>query len=118
MEIVVQSSKVVKPAYGEGSTPAVDVVIPLTVFDEVHDEYMSSIHGFHSPSPTPAALEAGLARALAEYREWARRLIDADGRQSTAGRCAPAERRWRAVRRGNLYPTSGWRARKINMKKN
>ncbi|PVH36533.1 hypothetical protein PAHAL_6G094400 [Panicum hallii] len=87
MEIVVQSSKVVKPAYGEGSTPAVDVVIPLTVFDEVHDEYMSSIHGFHSPSPTPAALEAGLARALAEYREWAGRLIAADG-SSAAGRRA------------------------------
>jgi hypothetical protein len=87
MEIVVQSSKVVKPAYGEGSswvsTPAaVDVVVPLTVFDEVHDEYMSSIHAFHPPSPTPAALEAGLARALAEYREWAGRLVAAAGRRA------------------------------------
>ncbi|OEL16254.1 Agmatine coumaroyltransferase-2 [Dichanthelium oligosanthes] len=76
MEIVVQSSKAVKPAYGESSswdTQGVDVV-PLSVLDEVHDEYMSSIHAFHPPAPTNAVLEAGLARALAEYREWAGRL--------------------------------------------
>ncbi|CAO2163953.1 unnamed protein product [Urochloa humidicola] len=77
MEIAVhvQCSKAVKPAYGESTTSrAADTIVPLSVFDEVHDEYMSFIHAFHPPSPTTAALEAGLARALAEYREWAGRL--------------------------------------------
>ncbi|KAF8654931.1 hypothetical protein HU200_061361 [Digitaria exilis] len=79
--ITIQSSKSVKPAHSMGTSwdthQAVDV-IPLSVFDEVHDEYMSSIHAFHPPSPTNATLEAGLARALAEYREWAGRLAVVD----------------------------------------
>ncbi|OEL21320.1 Agmatine coumaroyltransferase-2 [Dichanthelium oligosanthes] len=74
MEITVQSSKAVKPAYGGGDTPAA-AVVPLTVFDLISfDDYMFSIHAFHPPSPDNAALEEGLARALAEYREWAGRL--------------------------------------------
>jgi hypothetical protein len=81
MEIVVQSSKIVKPSYGGGRSwdnqQVAEAVIPLTVFDQLinDNEYISSIHAFHPPSPTSAALEQGLAMALAEYREWAGRLV-------------------------------------------
>ncbi|TKW09360.1 hypothetical protein SEVIR_6G089500v4 [Setaria viridis] len=75
MKITVQSSKAVKPDYDGGDAPAAATVVPLTVFDLISfDDYMFGIHAFHPPSPTTAALEAGLARALAEYREWAGRL--------------------------------------------
>ncbi|RLM60550.1 agmatine coumaroyltransferase-2-like [Panicum miliaceum] len=74
MKITVQSSKAVKPDYGGGETPAT-AFVPLTAFDLISfDDYMFGIHAFHPPSPPTAALEAGLARALAEYREWAGRL--------------------------------------------
>jgi len=73
-KITVQSSKAVKPDYGGGHTPAT-AFVPLTVFDLISfDDYMFGVHAFHPPSPPTAALEAGLARALAEYREWAGRL--------------------------------------------
>jgi len=75
MKITVLSSKAVKPDYGSGDTPAAAAFVPLTVFDLISfDDYMFGIHAFHPPSPPAAALEAGLARALAEYREWAGRL--------------------------------------------
>ncbi|KAF8751956.1 hypothetical protein HU200_012016 [Digitaria exilis] len=76
MKITVLSSKAVKPDYGDdGDTPATTTVVPLTVFDLIsYDDYMFGIHAFHPPSPPNAALEAGLARALAEFREWAGRL--------------------------------------------
>ncbi|KAF8654989.1 hypothetical protein HU200_061423 [Digitaria exilis] len=76
MKITVLSSKAVKPHYGDdGDAPATTTVVPLTVFDLIsYSDYMFGIHAFHPPSPPNAALEAGLARALAEFREWAGRL--------------------------------------------
>ncbi|KAL6890127.1 hypothetical protein ACP4OV_008890 [Aristida adscensionis] len=80
MKITVQSSKAVKPVYGHvgdggGSGVVLDDVVPLTVFDKVtFDQYVSGINFFRPPAPPTAVLEAGLARALAEYREWAGRL--------------------------------------------
>ncbi|XP_034605783.1 agmatine coumaroyltransferase-2 [Setaria viridis] len=77
MKITVHSSKAVRPAYGANGVPfpAADAV-PLTVFDKASfDEYISGISFFRPPAPpNNAVLEAGLARALAEYREWAGRL--------------------------------------------
>ncbi|KAF8751954.1 hypothetical protein HU200_012014 [Digitaria exilis] len=76
MEIAIQSSKTVKPAYGGSrswDTQAMEVV-PLTAFDELVNEYMSSIHAFYPPAPSNAAMEEGLAKALAEHREWAGKL--------------------------------------------
>uniref|UniRef100_J3N9K0 Uncharacterized protein n=1 Tax=Oryza brachyantha TaxID=4533 RepID=J3N9K0_ORYBR len=73
MDITVHSSKCVKPAYayaGAGDAPAAADVVPLTVFDKVNfDMYISAIYAFRSPVPPNAVLEAGLAKALAEYRE-------------------------------------------------
>ncbi|KAG8043826.1 hypothetical protein GUJ93_ZPchr0458g22314 [Zizania palustris] len=83
MKITVQSSKAVKPAYGSGEvTPvATGDVVPLSVFDKVNfDTYISVIYAFRPPAPANAVLEAGLAKALVEYPEWAGRLgVDDDG---------------------------------------
>jgi hypothetical protein len=80
MEITVHSSKSVKPDYGDGgSRGGAGGVIPLSVFDRVnYDEYIFYVYAFHPPAPPSVALEAGLARALAAYPEWAGRLgVDA-----------------------------------------
>uniref|UniRef100_A0ACD5V935 Uncharacterized protein n=1 Tax=Avena sativa TaxID=4498 RepID=A0ACD5V935_AVESA len=75
MEISVQSSKSVKPAYVVA--PATVNVIPLTVFDRANlDTHVSVIYAFRTPAPSNAVLEAGLANALVDYREWAGRLDD------------------------------------------
>ncbi|CAL4983887.1 unnamed protein product [Urochloa decumbens] len=83
MKITVESSKAVKPATsGSGpSVPAGDDVVPLTVFDKVNfDEHILAINFFSPPAPPNAALKAGLAEALAHYREWAGRIgVDATG---------------------------------------
>ncbi|RCV39014.1 hypothetical protein SETIT_8G188600v2 [Setaria italica] len=86
MKITVQTSKAVNPAYGGGSggaplAAANATAVPLTVFDKVnYDLYISGINFFRPPAPPNAVLAAGLARALAEYREWAGRLgVDAAG---------------------------------------
>lgn len=74
------SSKPVKPDYGDRGAGGGDVV-PLSVFDKVsYDEYVTGLCAFHPPAPANDVLEAGLAKALAEYREWAGRLgADAGG---------------------------------------
>ncbi|XP_040379580.1 agmatine hydroxycinnamoyltransferase 1 [Oryza brachyantha] len=88
MKITVHSSKPVKPAYGGAvsaaavtTTTADDDVVPLTVFDKANfDTYVSVIYAFRPPAPANAVLEAGLAKALAEYREWAGRFgVDGNG---------------------------------------
>jgi hypothetical protein len=80
MKITVQTSKAVKPAYGGGSGGAPSAAaVPLTVFDKANfDQYISGINFFRPPAPPNAVLAAGLARALAEYREWAGRLVIVD----------------------------------------
>ncbi|KAG2575454.1 agmatine coumaroyltransferase-2-like [Panicum virgatum] len=85
MKITVQSSKAVKPAYPGGEAPAgAPGVVPLTVLDKANfDTYISVIYAFRPPAPGNAALEAGLARVLVEYREWAGRLgVDAQGNRA------------------------------------
>ncbi|KAJ1270163.1 hypothetical protein BS78_06G033500 [Paspalum vaginatum] len=89
MEITVHSSKSVKPDYGDhnangGAHAASADVVPLTVFDKVsYDEYITGVCAFRPPAPPNDVLEAGLATALAEYREWAGRLgADAAGNRA------------------------------------
>ncbi|CAO2201125.1 unnamed protein product [Urochloa humidicola] len=88
MKITVLSSKSVKPDYRGGAAPNTTTIIPLTVFDLISsDDYMFGIHAFHPPSPPTAALEAGLAKALSEFREWAGRLVaDPNPDPATGGR--------------------------------
>ncbi|CAL4935186.1 unnamed protein product [Urochloa decumbens] len=83
MKVKITSSKVVKPAYGGGgAAPSTAESVPLNVFDKVtYDVHIAVIYAFRPPNPPNAALEQGLARALAVYREWAGRLGDGpDGR--------------------------------------
>jgi hypothetical protein len=88
MKITVRSSQAVKPAAYVGRTGQETwdaTVAPLSVFDLVNfDDFISGIHLFHPPAPTTEELVAGLARALADYREWAGRL----GVDPTTGRRA------------------------------
>ncbi|EMS52764.1 Agmatine coumaroyltransferase-2 [Triticum urartu] len=82
MKVTVLSSRPVKPDYGACGVPpgsAADVV-PLTVLDKANfDAYISVIYAFRPPAPPNAVLEAGLAKALVDYREWAGRLgVDAE----------------------------------------
>ncbi|TKV92030.1 hypothetical protein SEVIR_9G137200v4 [Setaria viridis] len=82
MKVKITSSKIVKPAYDGGAAPSTGESVPLNVFDRVtYDVYIAVIYAFRPPNPPNAALEQGLARALAVYREWAGRLGDGpDGR--------------------------------------
>ncbi|CAN6287231.1 unnamed protein product [Urochloa humidicola] len=83
MKVKITSSKVVKPAYGGGASPSGTAEsVPLNVFDRVtYDVHIAVIYAFRPPNPPNAALEQGLARALAVYREWAGRLgLGPDGR--------------------------------------
>jgi hypothetical protein len=88
MEITVHSSKSVKPDYGDrsnsGAVAASAEVVQLSVFDKVsYDEYITGVCAFHPPAPPNDVLEAGLATALAEYREWAGRLgVDGTGNRA------------------------------------
>ncbi|TVT98734.1 hypothetical protein EJB05_55964, partial [Eragrostis curvula] len=76
MKITVQASKAVKPDFGNSNgAPSMADVVPLTVLDKVNfDQHISDIFFFHPPAPSSHILEAGLAKALAVYREWAGRL--------------------------------------------
>jgi len=84
MKVKITSSKIVKPAHGGDGVapPSADKSVPLSVFDKVtYDVHIAVIYAFRPPNPPNAALEQGLARALAVYREWAGRLGDGpDGR--------------------------------------
>ncbi|KAF8749749.1 hypothetical protein HU200_012549 [Digitaria exilis] len=85
MKITVQSSKAVKPTYGDGGAPSVAAdTIKLTVLDKVNfDQYISTLY-FFSPqaakAPPNVILEQGLSKTLAVHREWAGRFgLDANG---------------------------------------
>ncbi|PAN45673.1 hypothetical protein PAHAL_9G134100 [Panicum hallii] len=82
MKVKITSSRVVKPEYSGGVAPTTGDSVPLNVFDKVtYDVHIAVIYAFQPPNPPNAALERGLARALAVYREWAGRLGDGpDGR--------------------------------------
>ncbi|XP_044953191.1 agmatine coumaroyltransferase-2-like [Hordeum vulgare subsp. vulgare] len=87
MKITVQSSKSIKPDYGGHrpvAPPFTANAVPLSVFDKANlDTHVSVIYAFHPPAPPNDVLEAGLARALVEYRQFAGRLArDADGSRS------------------------------------
>ncbi|KAL6846054.1 hypothetical protein ACP4OV_023502 [Aristida adscensionis] len=83
MEVKVLSSKLVKPAssYNAGAAPspaAATEYIPLSIFDKVtYNMQMAIIYAFPPPAPPTAAIEKGLAAALAEYRAFAGQLGEA-----------------------------------------
>ncbi|KAL6893654.1 hypothetical protein ACP4OV_007752 [Aristida adscensionis] len=80
MKVKIESSKIVRPEY-DGAAPSTGESVALSVFDKVtYDTHIAVIYAFRPPNPPNAALEQGLARALAVYREWAGELAG-DGRR-------------------------------------
>ncbi|EPS65947.1 hypothetical protein M569_08830 [Genlisea aurea] len=74
MKVKIEWSKLVKPLYGGVPPPATEY-IPLSVFDKVtYDQHVAIIYAYRPPTPSNAAVELGLRKALAVYREWAGRL--------------------------------------------
>lgn len=72
MEVKVQSSKLVKPAFIAAPPREHDEYVPLSVFDTVtYQMQMAIIYAFPPPAPSTAAIEKGLAAVLAEYRTFA-----------------------------------------------
>ncbi|CAL4983379.1 unnamed protein product [Urochloa decumbens] len=68
MKITLVSSKAIEPAYGVA--PSTGEAVPLTALDKVNfDMHFSGIYFFRPHGPCSADLEAGFAKALAEYRE-------------------------------------------------
>ncbi|XP_078149364.1 agmatine coumaroyltransferase-2-like [Carex rostrata] len=80
MKITIESSRIVKPTY-KGSAPSTKNHVRLSVFDNVASStHMAVIYAFNPPTPPNIAIEKGLSKVLAEYREWAGRLgEDAEG---------------------------------------
>jgi shikimate O-hydroxycinnamoyltransferase len=76
MEVKVLSSKLVKPSYNAGAAaPVTDEYTPLSIFDRVtYQMQMAIIYAFPPPAPSTAAIEKGLAAALAQYRAFAGQL--------------------------------------------
>ncbi|KAG8097791.1 hypothetical protein GUJ93_ZPchr0013g36736 [Zizania palustris] len=83
MKVKVESSRIVRPRYEDGAAAETEWM-PLSVFDTVtYSENVAIIYAFRPPNPPSAALEDGLARTLAVYREWAGRLgRGPDGRRA------------------------------------
>uniref|UniRef100_A0A0E0H8P3 Uncharacterized protein n=1 Tax=Oryza nivara TaxID=4536 RepID=A0A0E0H8P3_ORYNI len=77
MNVRIESSKIVKPLYDAGGGARRRRRPARAVFDKVtYDVYMAVIYAFRPPTPPNAALELGLAKTLAVYREWAGELAD------------------------------------------
>jgi len=81
MEVKVQSSKLVKPAFIAAPPREHDEYVPLSVFDTVtYQMQMAIIYAFPPPAPSTAAIEKGLAAVLAEYRTFAGQIrVPRDG---------------------------------------
>ncbi|OAY84598.1 Agmatine coumaroyltransferase-2 [Ananas comosus] len=78
MKIVVESSRIIKPAHNaDHIRPPLTTTqhIPLSVFDKVtFDTHVAVIYAFRPPTPPNSVIEEGLAKALAEYGQYAGRL--------------------------------------------
>nr|CAD1834504.1 unnamed protein product [Ananas comosus var. bracteatus] len=78
MKVVVESSRIIKPAHNADHIPpplTITQHIPLSVFDKVtFDTHIAVIYAFRPPTPPNSMIEEGLAKVLAEYREYAGRF--------------------------------------------
>ncbi|CAN6439329.1 unnamed protein product [Victoria cruziana] len=84
MKIEKESSRLVQPIYEGSSSPPTDVFMPLSPFDAAtFDAHVGFIYVYKPPNPPNKLIELGLRRVLAEYREWAGRLV----RDRRANRC-------------------------------
>ncbi|WMV35765.1 hypothetical protein MTR67_029150 [Solanum verrucosum] len=76
MKVKTESSKIIKPFYEDNIIPpSTRTYIPLSVFDKVtYEAQIAIIYAYRPPTPPNAAIQLGLQKALAIYREWAGRL--------------------------------------------
>ncbi|KAK1282786.1 Agmatine coumaroyltransferase-2 [Acorus calamus] len=76
MKVKKQISKLVKPNYeGRDLHSTSSNNVPLSIFDTItFDTHIAIIYAYRPPNPSNSTIEKGLAKALAEYREWAGRL--------------------------------------------
>ncbi|KAI4998630.1 hypothetical protein ZWY2020_053972 [Hordeum vulgare] len=83
MKVRIESSKIVKPSYEDGSeAPAHARWVTLSVFDKVtYGEHVAIIFAFRPPSPPNGEVELGLAKALTLYRECAGRIGEGPDRR-------------------------------------
>ncbi|KAF3781524.1 Agmatine coumaroyltransferase-2 [Nymphaea thermarum] len=83
MEINRGISRLLKPTYHTPTLPPTDAFIPLSPFDTVtYQIHVGFLFAYRPPNPSNEVIEQGLRRLLAEYREFAGRLIfDDSGRQ-------------------------------------
>ncbi|CAN4098955.1 unnamed protein product [Withania somnifera] len=74
MKVKIETSKIIKPFY-EVTPPSTKSYIPLSAFDKVtYEAQIAVIYAYRPPTPPNAAIQLGLQKALAIYREWAGRL--------------------------------------------
>ncbi|KAF3781518.1 BAHD acyltransferase [Nymphaea thermarum] len=83
MNINRRSSLLLKPIYHTPTHPPTDALIPLSPFDTVtYQIHEGLLYAYRPPNPSNEAIEQGLRRLLAEFKEFAGRLIfDDNGRQ-------------------------------------
>ncbi|KAK1260039.1 Agmatine coumaroyltransferase-2 [Acorus gramineus] len=76
MKVKKQISKLLKPNYeGKDLHSTSSKNVPLSIFDTLtFDTQVAIIYAYRPPNPSNSTIEKGLAKALAEYREWAGRL--------------------------------------------
>ncbi|KAF3790148.1 Agmatine coumaroyltransferase-2 [Nymphaea thermarum] len=76
MKINRNSSRLLKPSYQTPIHPPTDVLMPLSPFDAVAIQtHVGILYAYGPPNPSNEVIEQGLCRLLAEYREFAGRLI-------------------------------------------
>ncbi|XP_031479040.1 agmatine coumaroyltransferase-2-like [Nymphaea colorata] len=76
MKINRNSSRLLKPSYQTPIQPPTNVLMPLSPFDTVTNQtHIGILYAYRPPNPSNEAIEQGLRRVLAEYREFAGRLI-------------------------------------------
>ncbi|KAJ8551950.1 hypothetical protein K7X08_028393 [Anisodus acutangulus] len=74
MNVMVEKSSMIKPLYETAPHPTTSH-IPLSVFDKVtFHAHIAIIYAYHPPTPPNCAIELGLQKTLAIYREMAGRL--------------------------------------------
>ncbi|XP_031479129.1 agmatine hydroxycinnamoyltransferase 1-like [Nymphaea colorata] len=83
MKINRGSTRLLKPTYPTPTLPPTDALIPLSPFDTVtYQIHVGFLYAYRPPNPSNEVIEQGLRRLLAEYREFAGRLIfDDNGHQ-------------------------------------
>lgn len=76
MEVKIESSKLLKPAYESDGPPPELQYVRLSPFDNVTDDaHFAVLCAFRPPTPPNSVWERSCARVITKFREWAGRLV-------------------------------------------